>query len=167
MKKNLIKAVGLVTIITVIGKILGFGRESVIAAFYGASAQSDVYFVASVIPTILFAAISMAITTGIVPIYIEENKKDKEEAANLISALVTLLLVISIVFIALCIVFAPLITKLVAPGFTWRTTRISDYFNKDHASKLLFFCPILCCNRCVKCESEVFSPSYDYRFRVI
>ena len=118
MKKNLIKAVGLVTIITVIGKILGFGRESVIAAFYGASAQSDVYFVASVIPTLLFAAISMAITTGIVPIYIEEHKKNKESAANLISALGTLLLVLSIVFIALCIVFAAPLTKLVAPGFT-------------------------------------------------
>src|SRR3954465_4963426 len=109
MKNNIVKAVGLVTIVTVIGKLLGFGRESVIAAYYGASAQSDVYFVAAVIPTLLFAAISMAITTGIVPIYIEKKKKNKAEAANLISALGTLLLVISIVFIALCIVFAPFI----------------------------------------------------------
>ena len=33
MKNNIVKAVGLVTIVTVIGKLLGFGRESVIAAF--------------------------------------------------------------------------------------------------------------------------------------
>ena len=60
MKNNIVKAVGLVTIVTVIGKLLGFGRETVIAAFYGASAQSDVYFVAAVIPTLLFAAISIS-----------------------------------------------------------------------------------------------------------
>ena len=82
MKNNIVKAVGLVTIVTVIGKLLGFGRETVIAAFYGASAQSDVYFVAAVIPTLLFAAISMAITTGLVPIYIEERNKDKAEATK-------------------------------------------------------------------------------------
>ena len=118
MKNNIVKAVGLVTIVTVIGKLLGFGRETVIAAFYGASAQSDVYFVAAVIPTLLFAAISMAITTGLVPIYIEERNKDKAEASRMMSALSTFLFVISVVFIALCMLFAPWLTKLFAPGFT-------------------------------------------------
>src|SRR3954467_555540 len=118
MKNNIVKAVGLVTIVTVIGKLLGFGRESVIAAFFGASAQSDVYFVAAVIPTLLFAAISMAITTGLVPIYIEERNKDKAEASRMMSALSTFLLVLSVIFIALCMLFAPWLTKLFAPGFT-------------------------------------------------
>ena len=139
MKKSLVRAVSIVTIVTIIGKLLGFGRESVIAAFYGASAQSDVYFVAAVIPTILFAAISMAITTGIVPIYIEENKKSKEEAANLISALLTLLLVISILFTALCIVFAPLITKLVAPGFSGEQLELAITLTRIMLPSFCFF----------------------------
>ena len=144
MKKSLVRAVSIVTIVTIIGKLLGFGRESVIAAFYGASAQSDVYFVAAVIPTILFAAISMAITTGIVPIYIEENKKSKEEAANLISALLTLLLAISILFTALCIVFAPLITKLVAPGFSGEQLELAITLTRIMLPSFCFLsCPLL------------------------
>src|SRR6476620_4522505 len=139
MKKSIVRAVSIVTIVTIIGKLLGFGRESVIAAFYGASAQSDVYFVAAVIPTILFAAISMAITTGIVPIYIEENKKNKEEAANLISALLNLLLVISIIFTALCIIFAPFITKLVAPGFSGEQLELAITLTRIMLPSFCFF----------------------------
>ena len=118
MKNNIVKAVGLVTIVTVVGKLLGFGRESVIAAFYGASAQSDVFFVAAVIPTLLFAAFNMAITTGLVPIYIEERNKDKQEASRMMSALGTFLFVLSVAFIAICILLSPWITKMFAPGFT-------------------------------------------------
>ena len=49
----------------------------------------------------------MAITTGLVPIYIEERNKDKAEASRMMSALSTFLFVISVVFIALCMLFAP------------------------------------------------------------
>ena len=104
MEKNIVKAIGLVTIITIIGKVLGFARESIIAAYFGASALSDIYFVASIIPTILFTALSLAISTGIVPIYVEENKKNKENATSLISALGTLLFIIAIIITIICII---------------------------------------------------------------
>jgi putative peptidoglycan lipid II flippase len=117
MEKNILKAAGLVTIVTIVGKLLGFGREAIIAAYFGASSLSDVYFVAAVIPTILFTALSLAISTGIVPIYVEERKRNSEEAEQLISALGTLLLIIAIVITIIGSLFAPVITKMVSPGF--------------------------------------------------
>lgn len=116
--KNLIKSVGIVTLATVIGKLLGFGRETFMAAFFGTSYEADIYYVASVIPNILFAAIGMAITTGMVPLYIENRKKSPELANEQASVIATLFLLFSIIITVICFIFAPQLVSLVAPGFT-------------------------------------------------
>jgi putative peptidoglycan lipid II flippase len=64
---NVIKSVGLVTIIAAVGKVLGFGRESIIAAYFGASSMADVFFVASLIPTILFTALGSGLQASVIP----------------------------------------------------------------------------------------------------
>ena len=77
---NLVKAVGAVTVISAIGKILGFAREAIIAAYFGASEIADVFFVANMIPTLLYTVIGITIYSGIIPIYMEEKKKSREKS---------------------------------------------------------------------------------------
>ncbi len=76
---NIVKAVGTVTIISAIGKILGFVREAIIAAYFGASETADVFFVANMIPTLLYTVIGITIYSGIIPIYMEEMKKSQKK----------------------------------------------------------------------------------------
>ncbi|TYO74330.1 murein biosynthesis integral membrane protein MurJ [Rossellomorea marisflavi] len=116
--KSLIKAVGLVTIISGLGKLLGFARESIIAAYFGTSDVADVFFVSSLVPTLLFTAIGTAIQAGTIPLFMEARGRSKKESRELMSLLGTFFLVISLSFIAVTLLFTEPLMKLMAPGFT-------------------------------------------------
>jgi putative peptidoglycan lipid II flippase len=126
MKKSFIKSVGIITLIAVISKILGFGRELLMAAYFGASSVTDAFFVASIIPVLMFTAVGMAITTGIAPLYAEFKGKSQDEASNFISVLATMLIVLSIVLTILFLFLTPVITQLMAPGFSENERHITN-----------------------------------------
>jgi putative peptidoglycan lipid II flippase len=137
MKKSLIKAVGIITIIAIFSKVLGFGRELLMAAYFGASSVTDAYFVASIIPVLMLTAIGMAITSGMAPIYAEAKAKGGKEPKDVISVLTTLFVVISIIVTILFYIFMPYITKFVAPGFQSNQLELT---NKLTAIMLPSFC---------------------------
>ena len=58
---------------TIIAKILGFGRELVLASSYGASMYSDAYITAMNIPLVIFTIIGSTIGTVLIPMYFEVN----------------------------------------------------------------------------------------------
>ena len=58
---------------TIIAKVLGFGRELVLAAVYGASMYSYAYLTAMNIPVVLFTIIGTTLGTVLRPMYFEVN----------------------------------------------------------------------------------------------
>ncbi|OUM93285.1 MAG: murein biosynthesis integral membrane protein MurJ [Caldibacillus debilis] len=122
----IVKAAGIVTAITAIGKILGFLRESIIAAFFGTSAEADVFFVASLVPTILFTALGTAIQAGIVPIYLREKEKNAKEAARLIGSLGAFFVFVAIAAAILAILAARPLVSFLAPGFSADQLRLAE-----------------------------------------
>ncbi|MGD6958471.1 murein biosynthesis integral membrane protein MurJ [Rossellomorea aquimaris] len=115
---TLVKSIGLVTIISGLGKILGFARESIIAAYFGTSEVADVFFVSSLVPTLLFTAIGTAIQAGTIPLFMEERSKNERDARKLMSLLGTFFLVLSLLFIGVTMLFTQPLIKVMAPGFT-------------------------------------------------
>ena len=59
----------LVMIITVLSKIIGFGREIVLSYVYGASAITDAYLISQTIPIVIFSFIGVGIATSFIPLY--------------------------------------------------------------------------------------------------
>ncbi len=59
----------IVMIVTILSKILGFGREMVLSYVYGASAISDAYLISQTIPAVIFSFVSVGIATGYIPLY--------------------------------------------------------------------------------------------------
>ncbi|KGX94085.1 hypothetical protein N781_01615 [Pontibacillus halophilus JSM 076056 = DSM 19796] len=117
-QRGFLKSVGIITLITILGKLLGFGRETFMAAYFGTSYEADVFYVASVIPNILFAAVGMAITTGMIPLYIEARNRDKQLANEQVGALSMLFILITLVLTTVSFLFTPQLFRLIAPGFT-------------------------------------------------
>ena len=66
---------------TIIAKVLGFGRELVLAAVYGASMYSDAYLTAMNIPVVLFTIIGTTLGTVLIPMYFEVNNDLGEKKA--------------------------------------------------------------------------------------
>ena len=82
----------LLMMISAIGMVLSFAKESIIAYFFGTSATVDAYVVAVDLPVSLFSLISMALSVVVIPNYTKLRTIESEKAAaRFFSNLVTLL----------------------------------------------------------------------------
>jgi len=131
---KLIKSVGIITLIAIVSKLLGFGRELLMAAYFGASTVTDAFFVASIIPVLMFTAVGMAITTGMAPLYAES--KGKNEVISVLASMFFLLSVgLTIVFYLL----TPVITKIMAPGFSEAENQLTNQLTVIMLPSFCFF----------------------------
>lgn len=117
--KKTVKAASLIMVLTLISKIFGFFRDVTLAAKFGTSVFMDAYNMATVIPMILFAAVTAAIATTVIPIFTEYYQKEgREKAFDFINNLLGTVGVVTIVLTFIGIIFAPYLVKFVAPAFT-------------------------------------------------
>lgn len=102
-----------------ISKILGFVREMVVAARFGASAQVDAYVVASTVPAVLFGAIGAAVGTAIVPVFARKRTADgDDEAFRMVSTIWSVLTLSGLIVVLLGEMTMPWIVQVLAPGFS-------------------------------------------------
>ncbi|MDW7651184.1 MAG: murein biosynthesis integral membrane protein MurJ [Bacillota bacterium] len=121
--KTILKWAGIVTILLVGSRILGFLRETAIAYQFGASAETDAYLIAVMLPQILFFAFNDALKTAFIPIYGEYHR---EEDGNAFAYTIYVLLsAILLLFSIVLVITAPVIVKLIAPGFHGETFQIT------------------------------------------
>lgn len=130
MSKVAKAALGLM-IATIIAKVLGFGRELVLASSYGASMYSDAYITAMNIPTVLFTIIGTTLGTVLIPMYFEVNSDlGEKEALNFINNVFNIVIVICILLAILGFLFTGRLVKVFAMGFEGQTLKIAIDFTK-------------------------------------
>lgn len=116
---GLLRSTGIVSAFTMLSRVLGLVRDVVIANLFGAGGGVDAFFVAFKIPNFfrrLFA--EGAFSQAFVPVLSEYRERRDHAAVQLLvshtaGSLGGILLLLSII----CIVFAPAVTLLFAPGF--------------------------------------------------
>ena len=95
----------LVMVITILSKILGFGREIVLSYVYGASAITDAYLISQTIPYVVFSFIGAGIATGFIPLYNrifkEQGRLEANKYTNNLSNALLLLVSIIVAFVCL------------------------------------------------------------------
>ncbi|OGI04725.1 MAG: murein biosynthesis integral membrane protein MurJ, partial [Candidatus Melainabacteria bacterium GWF2_32_7] len=120
-KSNLIKVAGLIAVITILSKLVGFLRDVVTAGAYGATTISDAYFYAYQIPAFAlillgglggpFHTATIAVFSKIIP---DIEEKPSKEVQSLLNSFIT---ITGICFLALTIlvwIFADPIIKAIA-----------------------------------------------------
>lgn len=106
-------------IITMLSKVLGFFRETILVSTHGASVISDAYITAVNIPTVIFAIIGAALSTTFIPLYLEiEQKKGKECALKFSNNIFNIVIILSVILSILGFIFAKPIVKVFAMNFT-------------------------------------------------
>ena len=84
---------------TIIAKVLGFGRELVLASSYGASMYSDAYLTAMNIPVVLFTIIGTTLGTVLIPMYFEVNSElGEKKALNFTNNVFNIVIMICILY---------------------------------------------------------------------
>lgn len=118
MSIKVLRLTGIVFLGTVAGKTLGFLREMFIAALYGASHNTDAYLVAFTVPTLISAGLSAALTTVAVTLFADNRQTGiREKSGTFFSSLNNIVLVFGTAVSLLCVAIAPLIIRILAPGF--------------------------------------------------
>lgn len=125
MKNKLIKTQVIIMILIILGKTVGFLRESILAAKYGTGYEVDVYSY-SITILLFLATIGYSITTTIIPIFTEMKEKEniiyqEKIANNLISISILVGFLISIT----SVIFSKMIVLVFAPGFTGETLEVA------------------------------------------
>ena len=122
-------------LIILTSKITGFFRDIVLAQTFGAGEITDTYLTALNIPVVLFDGISAALGTTFIPIYFKiKSSKGQEEVNKFTSNILNIVIIISLIFVLLGVIFAPYIVKIFAVGFK------GDVFDLTvNYSKILIF----------------------------
>jgi putative peptidoglycan lipid II flippase len=113
------KAAGIVGALTMVSRVFGLLRDVVIAAIFGATWMTDVFWIAFRIPYTLSRLLGEgSLTVSFVPVFTEYlHKRTKEETLELVYNTFTILSMILTGITVLGIVFSPLIVGLIGHGF--------------------------------------------------
>ena len=117
--RHITRSVGVLSALTALSRVLGYVRDAINAALFGAGWISDAFFVAYRIPNMLRDLLAEgALSSAFIPSFVDYfEKKGKEEAFRLASIVLTLLAVIFSGVVLLGWAFAGPIVSFMAPGF--------------------------------------------------
>ncbi|MDY0324078.1 MAG: murein biosynthesis integral membrane protein MurJ [Candidatus Carbobacillus sp.] len=155
-KSYWIKITILTMMITVLSRVLGFFRETAIAAFFGASSQSDAFFVAYSLPGILFSTIASAIGTTFIPVYSRLSEEKKERFLNNITSIIGLM---SLLLTIISICFAPYLVKIFAFGFDDNTYKLTVHLTIIMLITIIFLSLNAIFNAYLQSHSKFLIPS--------
>lgn len=121
----------LVMILTIISKIFGFIRESVMAAFIGAGDLKSIYTTATTIPAMLTSVVAVGIISGYIPMYNRvKNEKGEKEANSFTSNLINVLMVYGGLVFTLVFIFASPISKILSPDLSGKSLKLAVDFTR-------------------------------------
>lgn len=117
-KDSILFATIMVSALAIIGKILGFGREALIAAFYGATKETDAFFFAQSMPSMIFPAVGNSLALAFTSAYVKNTEVHGElEGDKYASRMLTGSILLGILLGFVGILVAPILVPVFAPGF--------------------------------------------------
>lgn len=116
---NLLKSLAAVSSITMISRVLGFVRDTILARIFGAGVATDAFFIAFKLPNLLRRIFAEgAFSQAFVPILAEYKSQQGEDATRTFVAYVSgLLTLVLAVVTGIGILAAPWVVWATAPGF--------------------------------------------------
>lgn len=117
--QRLAKTASALTIVNLVSVVMSFLQQTVFAGFFGTTPEADAYTIASQIPVVLFAIITTAVNTVVIPIYSKSlHSENNKEAAEFVNVFSTLLVLFTSGVVVLFEVFANGIVCVLSPGLS-------------------------------------------------
>ena len=127
-------------ILTIISKIFGFVRESVMAAVIGAGDIKSIYVTATTIPDIMTYTVIVGIVAAYIPVYTKVmSEKGESEARDFTSNLLNILMVYGAIIFGVILVFAGPISKIFSPKLTGNSLALAKDFTRIMAISIFTF----------------------------
>lgn len=115
----LLRGTAIVSLLTLLSRVLGFVRDLLVARILGASLFADAFFVAFRIPNLLRSFVAEgALTSAFAPTFSSALSRSRADAASTFKRILGFLLTITIPLSLLGMLYAPAVIQLIAPGFS-------------------------------------------------
>ncbi len=117
--RSLVKSMSVISLGTLASRILGFVRDIILAKFLGTGFQADALFVAFRIPNLFRDFVGEGATnSAVVPVFSEHLvKEERTRFWRFVSGVLVLAVAVLAVLSVLGVLLAPIIVRLIAPGF--------------------------------------------------
>lgn len=135
--KDIAKYSMLITLILIISKVFGSVREFVIAAVFGATAESDVFKVATTIPNSIFTCVSAALVTTFIPVF-SMVKNDKKEANDFFNNICNIVIIICVFLSVIGVIGSSFLVKLFAGGFSTKYLNMASSMTQIVMPSIIF-----------------------------
>lgn len=139
-RNNVARAAIVVMAASVVGKVLAFGREMVIANYFGASSSVDAYLVACILPVFISSVIGGAICAILIPIFTDLYAQKKHPEMEELTGV--LFFIFSVVFLGITGVLllgASGVIRILAPGFDVEQRQLAVYLLRIMAPGMWLF----------------------------
>lgn len=161
----------LIITLTVLSKFVGFGREMVLAYYYGASSISDAYLISMTIPGAIFAFIASGISTVFIPMYTKiETEFGVTKANEYTNNLVNILLLLCTLLISFGLIFTEPIVRIFALGFEGKILSLAISFTRISLMGIYFTALITVFNALLQIKGNFAVPAligFPYNFCII
>ena len=125
--------------ITLISKVTGFIRDIILAQSFGASIITDAYLTALNIPVVLFDGFSSSLGTTYLPMFFKIKEEDGNDSVNkFTSNILNIVVLLSIIFIIISLIFTPYIVKIFAIGFKGEEFKLTVKFSRILIFSMIF-----------------------------
>lgn len=137
--RGLLKPTIQITILSILGVLVSFATQIIVAAKFGATMERDAYFAAIVVPAYVTAVLLGSLTVTFVPIFIEyETRKSKAEAWKVASIFTNLTFVVLFGISLLGFIFAKQLISVTAPGFKGEELSLTATLLRIILSSIIF-----------------------------
>ncbi len=139
-KSGMLKTAGFMAIATLLAKLCGLARETLIAAFFSTGSEGAAYLAATQLPMTLFdIVIGGVISASFIPIFNDIlEKKDKKSAMEFANRFIELILLITIIITIVGITFSDGLISLMAPGFDEYTHNLAKTLSSIMFPMIIF-----------------------------
>lgn len=122
----LLRGTAIVSLLTLVSRILGFVRDLLVARLLGTSIFADAFFVAFRIPNLLRSFVAEgALTSAFTPVFASSLSQGKEHARLAMRRTMAFLITLTGTITALLVIVAPDVVRLLAPGFEQNAEQFS------------------------------------------
>jgi putative peptidoglycan lipid II flippase len=108
----------IVTILTIIGLVLNFLSNMVIAMMFGARTDMDVFLAATTVPDLITSILSSALNFTFIPVFAEYRANEPAEGWKVVSSFINLSLIFTVLMCVMGMSMAEPLTRILVPGFT-------------------------------------------------
>ncbi|PJE67337.1 murein biosynthesis integral membrane protein MurJ [Candidatus Shapirobacteria bacterium CG10_big_fil_rev_8_21_14_0_10_40_9] len=140
---NILSAAFVIMVTVLVSGLLGLFRDRLLAGrfFGGGEWQLDVYFAAFRLPDMIFQLLVIgALSAAFIPVFSEYLEKNKNEAYQVASSIINIVLTFFILFGLLIFIFAPQLCRLIAPSFSPEKIALMSSLTRLMLFAQVFFC---------------------------